>query len=130
MNIRLRGVALRDTAIGHSVSVLEAERARRLLGQGVAVPLAVGGSDKRSDDLETPLGNIHRFSPQIREAKVDVELEKIDTSRGRGHAFERTDRIGRTYRARSNPLARIPIAQGSLKASASRPRRLSFTSSL
>src|SRR5690348_8749736 len=42
--------ALRDT-----VAVVGAERARRLFGEGVAVPLAVGRAHERRDDLEGPL---------------------------------------------------------------------------
>jgi hypothetical protein len=96
VNIRLRGVALGNPAIRHPVPVLDAERARRFFRQGVAVPLAVRRADESGDDLETPLRDIHGLTPEIREAKVDVELEKIDASRGLRHAFERTDRIGRT----------------------------------
>jgi len=113
VNIRLRGVARGNTAVGHSIAVLDAERAGRLLRQGVAVPLSVRSPDKGGDDLETPVGDVHRLAPEIRKAKVDVELEKIDTSRRRGHPFERTDRTGRTYP----------------QAPASRPRRSFYPSS-
>ena len=77
---RLRGrlrVAL-AAALGHAIPVLDAERAGRLLGQGVAVALAVRGADEGGDDLEVPLGDVGRLAPEVGEAEVDVELEQID----------------------------------------------------
>jgi hypothetical protein len=74
------GVDRRGAAtFGHAVPVLGAERARQVLGQGVAVPFAVGGAQEGPDDLEVPLGDVARLAPEIGETEVDVELEQIDT---------------------------------------------------
>ena len=59
--------------------MLLAERAGRLLGQGVAVALPVRGADEGRDHLELPLRDVVRLTPEIRQAEVDVELEKIDS---------------------------------------------------
>src|SRR5690242_21837800 len=65
--------------------MLVAERAGRVLGQRVAVALAVCGPEKGGDDLEVPLGHVEGLTPEIGEAEVDVELEEIDSGRALGH---------------------------------------------
>jgi hypothetical protein len=85
--------------LGHAVPVLDAERARRLLGEGVAVALAVGGANERGDDLEIPLRDVGGLAPEIGQAKVDVELEEIDAGGPSGHAVEGTEAVGRSSRA-------------------------------
>ena len=58
--------------------MLVAERAGRVLGQRVAVALAVGGAHERRHDLEVPLADLARLAPEVGEPEVDVELEQID----------------------------------------------------
>ena len=70
-----------SAAIGHSIAVIEAERPGKLLGERVAVPLAVGGADERGDDLEAPVLDVDRLTPEIGEPEVDVELEQVDSRR-------------------------------------------------
>jgi hypothetical protein len=55
-----------------------AQGSRRVLGERVAVALAVGGPHEGGDDLEVPVGDVRRLPPEIGEAEVDVELEQID----------------------------------------------------
>ena len=55
-----------------------AEGAGELLGERVAVTLAVRGPHEGRDDLEGPVLDAGGFPPEIGEAKVDVELEEID----------------------------------------------------
>ena len=62
-----------------------AERARRVLGEGIAVALAVRGPHEGGDDLEVPLGDVGSLAPEVGEAEVDVELEQVD-ARGLFHA--------------------------------------------
>jgi deoxyribonuclease-4 len=93
--------------------VIEAERSRRLLGESIAVPLAVRRSDESGHNLEVPFGHIHRLSPELREAQVDVELEEIDPRRPPGHAAsvrtwsDGTLRLSDVARIRLGP-ARVP----------------------
>jgi deoxyribonuclease IV len=68
-----------------------AEGARLVLGQRVAVPLAVRGAHEGRHDLEVPLADIGRLAPEVGEAEVDVELEQVDTSWALGHEI----RVGR-----------------------------------
>src|ERR1700755_807060 len=68
-----------------AVSVLVAERAGRVLGERVAVPLAVGGAEEGGDDFEVPLRDLEGLAPQVGEAEVDVELEKVDPGWALGH---------------------------------------------
>ena len=63
-----------------------AERARIVLGQRVAVPLAVRGAHERRDDLEVPLGYLAGLTPEVGEPEVDVELEQIDPGWSLCHA--------------------------------------------
>src|SRR5581483_9737283 len=78
--------ALWSPAARHAVTVLEAERARGVLGERVAVALAVGGAHEGGDDLDVPLGHLARLAPEVGEAEVDVELEEVDTAWLPGHA--------------------------------------------
>ena len=73
-----------------------AERARRVLGEGVAVALAVGGPHERGDDLEIPLGDLTGLAPEIGEAEIDVELQQVDARGLLGHAETVEIGVGRT----------------------------------
>ena len=61
--------------------MLETEGAWRVLGQRVAVPLAVRRAHERGDDLEVPLLDLGSLAPEVGEAEVDVELEEVDAGR-------------------------------------------------
>src|SRR3954447_12321719 len=76
---------------GDPVPVLLAERAGHVLGERVAVALAVGGAHERADDLDVPLRDLARLAPEVGQAEVDVELEEIDATRALGHV----PRVGR-----------------------------------
>src|SRR5438552_6280523 len=76
---------LRRVPCGDPVAVLVAERTRVVLGQGVAVALAVRGAHERRDDIEVPLADLARLAPEVGEAEVDVELEQVDAGRLLGH---------------------------------------------
>ncbi len=56
----------------------------RVLGERVAVALAVRGPHERRDDLEVPLGDVGRLAPEVGQPEVDVELEQVDPC-GLGH---------------------------------------------
>src|SRR4051812_46068893 len=60
------------------IAVVLAERPGRVLGEGVAVALAVGGPHERGDHVEVPLGDVGGLAPEIGQAQVDVELEEVD----------------------------------------------------
>ena len=85
-------------AVGNAVAVLEAERARRVLGQGVAVALAVRGAHEGGDDLEVPLVDLAGLPPEVGEPEVDVELEQLDAGRALCHAEKRRKPVGRHLR--------------------------------
>ncbi len=70
----VRGLAIRD-----AVPVLVAERTRRVLGESIAIALAVCRAKERRDDFEIPLAHVDRLPPKVGEAEVDVELEKVET---------------------------------------------------
>src|SRR3954470_19890855 len=76
---------LARAAGGDAVAVVGAEAAGRLLGQRVAVALAVGGADEGRDDVEVPLGDLPGLAPEVGETEVDVELEEVDPGRSLGH---------------------------------------------
>ena len=76
--------------------MLHAERARSLLGEGVAVALAVRSPDERGHDLEAPLRDVDGLAPEVGQAEVDVELEEVDACRASLHAIERRGGVGRT----------------------------------
>jgi hypothetical protein len=59
--------------------VLLAEAARIVLGERVAVALAVGGAHERGDHLEVPVADVGRLAPEVGEPEVDVELEQVDS---------------------------------------------------
>src|SRR3954451_23460034 len=80
------GVRRQGLPPGNAVAVIVAKRTRRLLGQRVAIPLAVGRPHEGSDDVEVPLGDLPRFPPEVGEAEVDVELEEVDPRGVLGHA--------------------------------------------
>src|SRR5205085_7791190 len=76
----------RLAARGHAVTVLGAERAGRILGQRVAVALAVGRAHERGDDVDAPVVDLARLAPEVGEPEVDVELEQIDAAGSLSHA--------------------------------------------
>ena len=67
------GAARRDP-----VAVLFAQAARIVLGERVAVPLAVRSAHERRDDFEVPLADVGGLPPQVGKPKVDIELEEVD----------------------------------------------------
>ena len=68
----------RFATAGDAVAVLLAENARRILGQRVAVSLAVRRAHESGDDLKVPLADLGRLAPEVGQPQVDVELEKVD----------------------------------------------------
>ena len=73
-----------------------AERARRVLGEGVAIALAVGGPHEGGDDVEVPLGDLGGLAPEVGQAEVDVELEQVDPGGLLGHEEQGRKGVGRT----------------------------------
>ena len=65
--------------------MLQAEPPGRLLGQRIAVALAVRRAHEGGDDLEVPLADLACLAPQVGEPQVDVELEQIDARRAGRH---------------------------------------------
>src|SRR5262249_60659047 len=80
---------------GHAVSVVDAERAARVLGERVAVALAVGGAHECGDDVEVPLVDVGGLAPEIGEAEGDVELEQLDAAGRLRHAAKSRKAVGR-----------------------------------
>src|SRR5512133_2536154 len=70
----------------NAVPVLVAERARRVLGERVAVALPVRGPEAGGDYLEVPVRHVEGLAPEVGETEVDVELEAVDSGRALGHA--------------------------------------------
>src|SRR6266545_1086258 len=64
----------------HAVAVIDAERPGGVLGERVAVTLAVSRADERGDDVEVPLADLRCFAPE-----VDVELEEVDAAGSLAH---------------------------------------------
>jgi deoxyribonuclease IV len=75
--------------------VLFTQTAGRVLGQRVAITLAVGRAHEGGDDLEVPLGDVAGLTPEVGEAKVDVELEEVDPGGALGHVNQSRNGIGR-----------------------------------
>jgi deoxyribonuclease IV len=75
--------------------VLLAQTAGRVLGQRVAITLAVGRAHEGGDDLEVPLGDVAGLTPEVWEAKVDVEFEEVDPGGALGHVNQSRNGIGR-----------------------------------
>src|SRR6185437_12765068 len=67
-------------AHGHSIAVLLAQAAGRVLREGVAVALPVGGAHEGRDDLDVPLVDLGCFTPEIGDPEVDVELQQVDAA--------------------------------------------------
>ena len=67
---------------GHAIAVIGTKCAGRVLGQRVAVALAVGGAHERGDDVERPLADARGLAPEVGEPQVDVELEQVDPRSG------------------------------------------------
>ena len=66
--------------------MVAAEGARLVLGQRVAVALAVRGPHERGNHVEVPVVNLGRLGPEVGETEVDVELEKLDSGGSPWHA--------------------------------------------
>jgi deoxyribonuclease-4 len=66
--------------------VIVAQGAGSVLGERVAVALAVRGAQERRHDIEVPFRDVGRLPPQIGETEIDVELEQVDPRRVLGHA--------------------------------------------
>ncbi len=66
--------------------MLVAERAGCILGERVAVALPVRRPQERGDDVEIPVRHVEGLAPEVGEAEVDVELEKVDPGGALGHA--------------------------------------------
>jgi deoxyribonuclease-4 len=75
--------------------VLLAQTAGRVLGQRVAITLAVGRAHEGGDDLEVPLGDVAGLTPEVCETKVDVELEEVDPGGALGHVNQSRNGVGR-----------------------------------
>jgi hypothetical protein len=71
--------------------VLLAERAGHVLGEGIAVTLAVGRAHERAHDLDVPLRDLTCLAPEVGETEIDVELEEIDATWAMSHGL----RVGR-----------------------------------
>jgi deoxyribonuclease IV len=63
-----------------------AQGAGSILGERVAVALAVRGAQERGHDVEVPFRDVGRLPPQIGETEIDVELEQVDPRGVLGHA--------------------------------------------
>src|SRR5262249_50802102 len=95
---------------GHTVPVVLAELAGRLLGQRVAVSLAVRRAHERGHNLEIPLGDVVRLAPEIGEPEVDVELEQLDAGWSLGHENSvgtPSDRHPQPREPWANPVLRL-----------------------
>ncbi len=57
------------------IAVVVAQRARRVLGQRVAVALPVGSPHEGRHDVEIPFRDLACFAPEVGEPEVDVELQ-------------------------------------------------------
>src|SRR5215213_1785182 len=68
-------------AVRHAIPVRVAQRPRGVLGERIAVALAVGRPHERGDDLEAPLVHLAGLSPEVGETQVDVELEQVYAGR-------------------------------------------------
>jgi uncharacterized cupin superfamily protein len=90
--------------------VILAEAARSVLGESVAVPLAVGGAHEGGYDVEVPFLDVGGLAPEIGETEVDVELEEVDPGRSLGHARKGRTRIGRRIEAPLYDRPMVPEA--------------------
>jgi hypothetical protein len=81
---------------GYPVPVVLAETARSVLGERVAIPLAVGGPHERGDDVEVPILDVGCLPPEVGETEVDVELEEVDPGRSLWHAEKPRTGVGRS----------------------------------
>ena len=72
---------------GDPVAVLVTERPGSVLGQRVAVALAVRGAHERGDHLEVPLRDLGGLAPEVGQTQVDVELEQVDAGGSLQHAL-------------------------------------------
>ena len=81
---------------GDPIAVIGTKRARRVLGQRVAVPLAVRRAHECGNHVEIPVLNIGGLAPEIREAEVDVQFEEVDAGGLLLHWEHGKKRVGRT----------------------------------
>jgi len=65
----------------HAVAVIGAETTEIVLGQGVAVTLAVSSAHESGHHFEVPILDLERLSPEIAKPRIDVELEQLDPGR-------------------------------------------------
>ncbi len=95
--------------------MVEAERAGRVLGERVAVALAVGGPHEGRRDLEIPLADLRRLAPEVGQPEVDVELQEVDSARSLGHGENGRRGVGRTPAGADydREMAAIVLALGS-----------------
>src|SRR6266536_101327 len=102
------GATSRRAAARHAIAVIVAERARRLLGERVAVALAVRRPHEGRDDVEAPVGDLGRLPPEVGQAEVDVELEQVDPRGvvGHGKTVEKaSDGLGWAWPPAQDPSA-------------------------
>jgi hypothetical protein len=78
-------VGRRYAPVGNAVPVVAAKRARSVFREGIAVSLAVSGTEKRGDDLEVPFLHPAGLAPEVGEPEVDVQLEELDARRSLSH---------------------------------------------
>ncbi len=67
--------------------MVAAEGAGRVLGEGVAVALAVRGAEEGGHDVQIPLIDAAGLAPEVGEPEVDVELEELDAGGALGHGL-------------------------------------------
>lgn len=99
----------------HAVAVIGAETTEIVLGQGVAVTLAVSSAHESGHHFEVPILDLERLSPEIAKPRIDVELEQLDPGRVAAHWHKRTFGIGRApfwFRARRTRVGYRPAAKG------------------
>src|SRR5262249_61264690 len=94
--------------------VFMAQASGPFLRKRVAIPLAVRSADEGGGDFQLPFADLVRLTPQIGEAKVDIELEQIDAGGILGHGESvgprSDDMISRWERSASRSDLRLPGA--------------------
>src|SRR5437016_489441 len=109
----------RGPSRGHPVAVLFAEAAGRIFGQRVAVALPVGGAHEGSDDIEIPVVDLGRLTPEVGEPKVDIELQQVDAAwafrHGKSVESRSDDTRGKPCFPREPPFFLEPALQQRLR---------------
>src|SRR5207244_2686723 len=104
---------------GYPVAVLFAEAAGRIFGQRVAVTLPVGGAHEGSDDIEIPVVDLGRLTPEVGEPKVDIELQQVDAAwafrHGKSVESRSDDTRGKPCFPRGPPFFLEPALQQRLR---------------